>query len=484
MKVICAKFQSTRSWEREQRERKRLEVSNVVHSPPRRYTSTGPSLAGTPSVAVHAAVEDTLYDSSGGAPRDKHPEDSHAFYGHGHSQSLVPRKASLPGLGLAQAPTGLSSSLGRADSFAVSSNKFGISGLFGKDKDTTDDFTRREKDERKREEKEKKAREKEQKQYEKERKKAKKRDDDEDDELGVGSALSWKMSKKMKPSSDTLVPPDDTRLQPKLQSVLSVVSTTDSSTLRENDNGSSTATLAGAARRPKLTISPTAVPQVRTNNEVSRPDSDSDSSLSVSSPVFAHIENSDGSFDEDDLYGSGRPRQGYRYGGYHPSPAKLAQKTIQSTPVGASRHPVSSNIGADPEKDKENDDIHVAPPHASENGRRGGGGGDRGEWIVLDLGSDQGTSSRTIAVRCHSDILELQPFRVFCAYFTATYRLPWLQISYLRRSLRRFLKPTPLCQRRLPLFAVLSRRLHPHILAMDPRTNSMPKRNRHRMEHH
>ncbi len=234
----------------------------------------------------------------------------------------------------------MSSSLGRADSFAASSNKFGIGGLFGKDKDASDDLARREKDERKREEKEKKAREKEQKQYEKERKKAKKRDDDEDDELGAGSALSWKVGKRTKPSSDMLVPPEETRLQPKAQSALSIVSTADSSTLRGNDNGSSTATLAVAARRPKLTISPTAAPQARAITDIARPESDSDSSLSVSSPVFAHIEHSDSSFDEDDLYGYGRPRQGYRYGGYHPSPAKLARKTIQSTPVGAVHHPV------------------------------------------------------------------------------------------------------------------------------------------------
>lgn len=483
MKVLCAKFQSTRSWEREQRECERLKQSTeLLHPPPRRYTSTGPSLAGTPSATVRAAVEDMLYDSSGDAPREKHSEDNHALYGHGHSQSLVPRKASLPGLGLPQAPTGMSSSLGRADSFAVSSNKFGIGGLFGKDKDTGDDFSRREKDERKRDEKEKKAREKEQKQFEKERKKAKKREDDEDDELGVGSALSWKMSKKTKPSSDTLVPPEDTRLQPKLLSALSVVSTADSSTLRENDNGSSTATLAGAARRPKLTISPTAAPQVRANNDVARPDSDSDSSLSVSSPVFAHIENSDGSFDEDDLYGYGRPRQGYRYGGYHPSPAKFAQKTVQSTPVGAARHPVPSGIGADPERtksDKQNDHTPAAPPHAHESERRGGGGGDRGEWIVLDMGSDQGTSSRIIAGRWYSDILDLQPSRAFCGYSTATYQPPWLQISCLHRSLRLFLKPTPLCQRRPPLFTVLSRRPHLHILAMEPRMNSLRTRNCH-----
>ncbi|KAF9473246.1 hypothetical protein BDN70DRAFT_398929 [Pholiota conissans] len=410
MKIICARFYSTALWERQERQRMRHKASLAAledplpQPPPRHYTSTGPSLAGAPT--NQAIAEEAIYDNAA-------REDIMYGSGHGHTRSLAPRKASLPGLAgtgtsrqgvvpsvsmASLATTGTASSIGRAESLAIGGTKFGIAGLFGKE---ADEAARREKDDRKKEEKEKKAREKEQKQIEKDKKKAKRKEEEEEDEFGTGSALSWK-KKNTKVASGPVAVGTPSSYDSRLP-VRDTQSIADTSTVVDSEDHAGTAASV-ATVRPKLTISPSATPRDRA---AAKTDSDSGSSLSISSPVFAHSSDSEGSYDND-IYGYGKPRQGYRYGGYNPSHMKSPQKAIHGVPntegdgnksessVGyfAGTKPAVASDSARPQRNERTRTHATTHDHRSqEKAAQKARMEDRGEWLVLDMGSEQAFNS-------------------------------------------------------------------------------------------
>ncbi|KDR72453.1 hypothetical protein GALMADRAFT_213424 [Galerina marginata CBS 339.88] len=442
MKIVCAKFKSTRPWERDELELKEKADREKVL----KYTSTGPSLAGEPAPPVASEGDARILRSVGS-------EESGLSLHHTQPLNPPPRKASLPalfGLGrLGTAPSismsspatssvaihsGATAATASSSTMVSSSGPKFIGGLFGKssggggasDKDGPVD-----KEERKREEKERKAREKEketkalEKEREKEKKaqdKAKKKEETGDEEdYGVGSGLSWKLGKRrvgvrrddrervqkergasldVQPASAVASAPSGSTIlqgmsprqyhqhQEDLQSNFrstSILTADTGSTFNDDDGTSSMHAQSflinddrpiapSSIGRPKLTLSPIMDAAAADEQEPisavtphealplppglapDEPQSDSNSSsLSLSSPVFAHNTDSGESGDEFDdegrrlLQGGGKLRSrraergGYQYGAYQHHPRRMGREggkgsmTDEKTESGKSR---------------------------------------------------------------------------------------------------------------------------------------------------
>ncbi|KAF8953127.1 hypothetical protein BDZ97DRAFT_1929977 [Flammula alnicola] len=278
MKIICAKFQSTRIWEREKKERERQKPAVEPANQTPKYTSTGPSLAG------------------GGGWKDVHGQPlcrSRSLWRRTWSanttMATATRRVSLPakrvfriGTWLRQtgttpsvsmsslATSGTASSQGRPEHPAVAGSsggagggKFAIVGLFAKERKL---------------------------QMMPLREKTRRQEARGEGKEGEGQRA--KAARKEKKGKEGWT--GGRR-----------VTVTRMSSQHHHH------AVAGAA-------------------DGERSDSDS-SSLSLSSPVFAHSTESDQSFDEDDLSLGiyGKDRKGYRYGGYHPPAGKLQSRTTQ-----------------------------------------------------------------------------------------------------------------------------------------------------------
>ncbi|KAF8184673.1 hypothetical protein BJ912DRAFT_521442 [Pholiota molesta] len=182
------------------------------------------------------------------------------------------------------------------------------------------------------------------------------------------------------------------------------VKTADTNTLNDQEEQARTTT-STATVRPKLTISPSAAP--RDDVAANKSGSDSGSSLSISSPVFAHSPDSEESYDEDDLrYGYVKARQGYRYGGYNPANAKSPPKRIPGASVLEDGNKSESSMGyyaaTKPAREAESSRVHqgnekpreqTKAHHHQAKGKQKAKVDDRGEWLVLDMGSEQAFNS-------------------------------------------------------------------------------------------
>ncbi|KDR66655.1 hypothetical protein GALMADRAFT_1359434 [Galerina marginata CBS 339.88] len=366
-----AKFKSTRPLERDE-----LELKEKAE----RFGGQACSATATAPPPVVNELDPHSLRSVGS-------EESGLSIHHGQPVNPPPRKASLSALvGLGKLGTAPSISMSSpatpsvairsgATAAAASSStmvptstlKF-IGGLFGKscggggasDKDGPVD-----EEERKREEKERKAREKESKAFEKEREKekkalekAKKREETGED-YGVGSGLSWKLGKRFTRTARSSVPQHQEDGQSNFRSTSILTSETAAHACPEPPhrrrpirrlflhrqtkinaiphNGHCSSGRAGPNLSRRVSRSPTLPPGLAQDEPQSNSNS---SSLSLSSPVFAHSTDSGESRDEFDDKGRGlvlgegggklrsrrAERGGRRYGGYQRHPHRTGEE--------------------------------------------------------------------------------------------------------------------------------------------------------------
>ena len=132
------------------------------------------------------------------------------------------------------------------------------------------------------------------------------------------------------------------------------------------------------------------------------PHSDSSSSVSVSSPVFAHSTNESDLDDEtflrygpsggttstmSGMSGANRPRKGYRYGGYH---AQAQVRKVRNE--GENERLVNDSIGKAPEVEmKIKSEDSGQPQQASREQKERNKGAEREGWIALDMVNDNGS---------------------------------------------------------------------------------------------
>ena len=137
-------------------------------------------------------------------------------------------------------------------------------------------------------------------------------------------------------------------------------------------------------------VSPESQPE---NQTMDNPDSDSSSSISISSPVFAHSPHGS-DLDDEILYGTAsstnagsstnRPRKGYRYGGYH---TQAQMKKVSEMEDERFDSPGPGKVGELEMESKSGDGSQ------SQQARGPNRDEDREGWITLDMVTDHGSSS-------------------------------------------------------------------------------------------
>lgn len=153
---------------------------------------------------------------------------------------------------------------------------------------------------------------------------------------------------------------------------------------------------------PTTTVSPESQPESQTpdNNR----NSDSSSSISISSPVFAHSTNE--SDLDDKTYGFGgrgtasgmahRPRKGYRYGGYHVQGQVKKAKSVDERLSGGRGRGVGNAVDVDVDAESK---LGHGQQTKQEQERKDE---QREEWIALDMVTDNAFSSILRILHRHS----------------------------------------------------------------------------------
>jgi len=174
----------------------------------------------------------------------------------------------------------------------------------------------------------------------------------------------------------------------------------------------STPTLATTTTTAAVTISPKF--KQTSNNAYHNPHSDSSSSISVSSPVFAHSANESDLNDEtfsrygpgggatsamSGMSGTDRPRKGYRYGGYHvQAQMKVKNESEDDRLVVNVDRGGIGKAGEVEVESKLGDGGQQA--RREENERKKGA--EREEWIALDMLNDNAFNSILRILHRHS----------------------------------------------------------------------------------
>ena len=166
----------------------------------------------------------------------------------------------------------------------------------------------------------------------------------------------------------------------------------------------STPTLATTTTTTTAAVTRSPESKQTSSNAYDNPHSDSSSSISVSSPVFAHSANESDLDDEtfsrygpgggatsamSGVSGTNRPRKGYRYGGYHVQAQMKVKNESEDDPLVANVDRGGIWKAAEIEVEGKLGDDDGQQARREEKKRKKGA--EREEWIALDMVNDNGS---------------------------------------------------------------------------------------------